>query len=389
MTCSDSTTPIKGMIGRWFANNSVPLSVFAISRLGLFLVAYLSLILLPDTADIARARPENLFVDGWLRWDASWYAEIADNGYTNEPRSWQQQRDTAFFPMYPLLIRAARLVIGDTYLSGLLISNVAFLVALMVLYRLVSDKFDSVVANRSIVLLAVNPFSFFFSAMYSESVFLLAVVCAFYFGERRRWVLAALCAAVAGATRMVGVLVVFGLTVLYLEFRSFDLSRVQPNILWLFLGLLGPASFMLFLAVKFGDPLQFVVSQDVPGWGASTNLWSAIMALQTLLPPGSIVAGTYSAMPIIHLLVCVVAVLLSVYAWRRQSTAYGHWAVLTTILSLTLWRSMGRYAITVFPLFTAAAALLEDERWYSAVVYLSTLLLALLTVVFTHWYWVA
>jgi len=196
----------------------VPLGVFAASRAGLGLLMYLSLALLPMRAGTFwRAYPDNLLLDGWVRWDAAWYRDIAEHGYTNMPSHEAFQRDTAFFPLYPLLMRALHVVVPDLYLCGLLISNVAVLAALILIYRLTSARYDAGVAQRAITVLAIYPFSFFFSAVYSESLFLLAATGAFVLGERRRWGWAALSAAAAGATRLVGVVTVLGLVLLYLD----------------------------------------------------------------------------------------------------------------------------------------------------------------------------
>ncbi|MFQ5855726.1 MAG: glycosyltransferase family 39 protein [Anaerolineae bacterium] len=328
-------------------------------------------------------------MDGWVRWDAGWYYDIAERGYTNVPRNEQGQRDTAFFPLYPLLVRTMKAIVRDTFLAGLVVSNAGFLVALTLLFRLVSNHYNAEVARRSIILLSVYPFSFYFSAMYSESLFLLAVVCAFYFGERQQWSWAALGAAAAGATRVVGAVTVVGLIVLYLEQIGFDWRKVRSDILWIPLGLLGLGTYMAFLAIRFGDPLQFVKSQYVPGWAAGVGIESALATVRASLAPQSIAAGHYPAMNLIHLSIFLFALLLSVLAWRQPRRAYAVWAILTILASFSLWRSMGRFAAVVFPLFIVASLMLDQDRWYQIVVYVSTLMLALFTVMYAHFYWVS
>ncbi|HYN90065.1 MAG TPA: mannosyltransferase family protein [Ardenticatenaceae bacterium] len=334
-----------------------------------------------------RAYPENLFLDGWPRWDAAWYATIVDTGYTNLPRV-DQQRDTAFFPVYPILVRLAKLVVDDTFVAGIIVSNVAFLLASIVFFRLVRSQYDAELAGRSLLLLSIYPFSFFFSAVYSESVFLLAVLCAFYFGERRRWGLAALSAAVAGATRIVGVVTVLGLLILYLEQVDFDWRKLRPNILWLLLGFSGLASHVIYLARRFGEPLAFVVSQREWGYYG----WDVSLLQETIRMTWSrqaILAGRFPAMDIIHLAFLVVTVVLALAAWRRPRIAYAVWATLTLLLSSSIWPSMGRFTSVVFPIYIVAALLLKKGPWFQVALFLSTLFLALFTIMYTHWYWVA
>jgi len=372
----------------WVAANAVPLGVFVASRAGLCVLMYLSLALLPmRPGAFWRAYPDNLLLDGWVRWDAAWYHDIALQGYTNVPGNQPFQRDTAFFPLYPLLIRALYGLVPDAYLCGLLISNIAFLGTLILIYHLTSARYGAGVAQRAIVLLSIYPFSFFFSAVYSESLFLLAAAGAFALGERRRWAWAALCAAAAGATRLVGVVVVFGLLLLYLDQISFDWRRVGLDILWLPLGTLGTLGYMAFLAARFGNPLQFVDSQYVPGWGAGIGLESAWQTIRALSPT-TILSGRYALMDAIHLLLFPPALALAALAARKLSIAYAAWSIATLLLSFALWHSMGRFVAVLFPIFVVAALLL-GQRGYQITVYMSLLLLALFTILFAHFYWVA
>lgn len=80
-----------------------------------------------------RAYPNNLFLDGWARWDSGWYKSIAEIGYSNLPMNEWGQSNTVFFPLYPLLMRMMRAIIPDTYICGVIISNVSFLLTLIVM----------------------------------------------------------------------------------------------------------------------------------------------------------------------------------------------------------------------------------------------------------------
>src|SRR5690606_24730807 len=112
-----------------------PLGVFLVSRLGLFLLAYLSLALLPlsQAPDLVTW---DLFGDvqllnGWARWDAGWYKDIAQYGYADVPR-FEEHRNVVFLPLYPLLVRWLALAVPHIGLSGLIISNLACAVGLVV-----------------------------------------------------------------------------------------------------------------------------------------------------------------------------------------------------------------------------------------------------------------
>ena len=145
-------------------------------------------------------------------------------------------------------------------------SNLAFLGALLLLHRMALARFGPDAAFRCVLLLSVFPFSFYFSAVYSESLFLLLAVASLYLAHQERWAAASLCALLCGATRVPGLALAPALGLLYLERIRFDLRRVRPDVLWLGLSVLGPLLFYAYLQVQFGDPwLAFKVTR-VPGW---------------------------------------------------------------------------------------------------------------------------
>ena len=371
----------------WIGNYRVPLGVFAISRLGLFLFNYFNLILIPfaKKEQALRAYPRNLLIDGWIRWDSGWYRSIVDNGYSNIPDS-EGSLNTAFLPFYPLVTRIVKTVTPDTYVAGLVVSNVAFLLALIVLYKLILRHYDADVAQRSLVLLAVFPFSFYFSTMYTESLFLLTVVLAFYFGERQQWLLAALAAAAAGATRLVGLFVGPALVILYLETVGFQWRKVRPNIAWLLLSAAGLAAFAVYLGIQFGDPVMFYTSQLTTGWG----FWSADDARQVIaqtLSVSALVRGSFPALDLLQLCIMVAALIGCALAWRRPRISYAVWGLLALMASFPVYVGMGRYVAVTFPLFILGGLALRDNRWYLAAVYLSTLFLALFMTMYSHWLW--
>ncbi len=375
------------LTSQWFSKNSYPLTVFLVSRAGIGILAYLSLIFIPiaDGKGFWRAYPDCLLLDGLARWDSAWYASIAQNGYTNIAQL-GEHRDTAFFPLYPLLIRILNTLVGDIHLAGILVSNISFFIAVVVLYKLVFAKYDEETARRTVALLAFNPFSIFFSAMYSESTFLLASVCVFYFGERKRWFFAGLSAAAAGATRAVGFLTTIALLLLYLEQIDFDWRKIRLNLAWAGAGLAGLGGYMLFLAMRFDDPLQFVRSQDVAGWGKGVTLQSAIETVKSFWPPAAILAGHIPALEILYLLVFAVSLMILALAAWRLPPAYTTWAAVTILASFSLWRSMGRFIIVVFPLYVAVVLLFGGKK-FELVLCTSALFMGLFTIMFTHWYW--
>jgi len=162
------------VVSGWLSAVRVPVTVFLVSRVGISLVMYLGLLLFGKPAGY-QAFPDNLFIDGFVRWDSFRYSTIVERGYTNQPDE-NGFRDTSWFPLYPIFTAAVARVVGNEYAAGLIVSNVSYLIGLLLLYRLVQLHFDEPVARTTIILLSIFPFSFFFSAMSAESLFFAAAV---------------------------------------------------------------------------------------------------------------------------------------------------------------------------------------------------------------------
>ena len=116
-------------------------------------------------------------------WDGLWYKLIAEESYGEHLNTYP-----AFWPLFPWLMNLGSDVFGvATETAGWMIANASFLVAFVLLYRLVLLDFDRTVARRTIIALAVFPTSLFFSAVYTESLFLLLAVGALYAARRGSW----------------------------------------------------------------------------------------------------------------------------------------------------------------------------------------------------------
>lgn len=374
-------------IAEWFKRYSFPILAFLLSRAGLLVLAWLSLVVLPMRIGdgLWRVFPQNLFLDGWSRWDSGWYVNIALHGYSDE--IFNVYRNTAFCPLYPLLIKGLTYLVGNAYIAGMLISNVSLLAACMVFYKMISERFDLDIAQKSLLLLLLNPFSFFFSAVYTESLFLLLVVLAFYFGSRKKWLLAALFTAAASATREVGILTVIPLLYLYFESIEFKWRRIRADIIWFGLSAVGIGGFMLFQAIQFGDPFLFIKSHNAPGWRDGVSLFSALDVLRTSFTWNALKTGAFPAVYLFHILTFLVGFGMLIVSRRKIHPAWWIWAMITILISLLAWVSVGRFLIVIFPLYIGTALLFKGKR-FDAVLYISVLLLSVFTILFSHWYWV-
>ncbi len=368
-----------------------PLAVFTVSRLGLFLVVYLSLILIPLNADVSAwsSFPGNKVLEGWARWDWGWYRDIAEHGYSAIPRL-GDQLNVAFFPAFPLAIRLTNAVTGNSALSAILISNLSSAASLVMLFQMIRRRYGDLVARWVVVLLATNPFSFYLSAAYSEGLFLLAAVWAFYFGERHKWALAAAGAAVASGTRAVGFTVGLGLIILYLDPIRFNWRKVRMNALWLLLTPAGLLAYMGLLWYRFQDPLLFVRARQAADWAGHFSMETLKNTVHGVLSVRAVISGDYPVVNLLHLCIGTVSVALIAAAWRRLELAHAAWAISCIAVSLYAgWANMGRYVLPVFPVFVAIPLLIKRQSALVVLTYINTILSGLLAILYSHWYWVS
>ena len=357
----------------------------------LVLWVYLGLLLVPAVRPgQPRPFPDNLFLDGWFRWDSGWYANIIQHGYrlvANE----EGQRNTAFFPLYPLLSRAVAWLVGNPYLAAFIVSNAALLIACLLLFRMTTRRYGAGVGLTTVSLLLSYPYSYYLTSMHTESLFLLGAVGAFYFADRRHWLLASLFAAGASATRVAGVLVGLGLLVSYLEQAEYRFERIRADIAALILCPMGLIAHMSFLWLRFGDPFEFAAAQRAPGWAGGFTAdkqgpaWAAARAAEQAAPHD--VLGML-AMPL-QICLALLAAWLLVTA-RRLPASYRIWALATLALSAASPGSLGRFVLVIFPVFIAAAQRLSvAPRARGAILAVGSALIAFLAYRQAHGFWTA
>lgn len=274
--------------------------------------------------------------------DAWWYQRIAETGY--RAANDEEKNKRAFFPLYPLLVRACR-VTGDFAIDGAIVSNLAFLGALIALGLLaLRSGLDADDAERAIFYVAFFPTSYFFSLPMTESLFLLLSVLSFLSANSDRWWGAGLAGALAAATRVTGILLLPVLLILAWQRHR----RLVPGMLWLAAIPIGLGAFMWHLHAVTGDAFAFLHAQQA--WGRTPRaFWQPLVDYlrnwREVGEPWNLLAFNFA----VALLLLVSAALLLV----RRQYALGAYAMLSVLLALSSGslQSIGRYAIVVFPLF--------------------------------------
>ncbi|MBV8782532.1 MAG: glycosyltransferase family 39 protein [Phycisphaerae bacterium] len=361
------------------------LAILLVFRIGLFAFVYLARALVDLPHPHGNTYPGNLFLDGWVQWDSEWYSRIASHGYTNVPNA-AGERDTAFFPLLPMLARLLGHVIGDVNLSGLLICNAAFLVAGMLIYQFARQWLDEPTALRAIVLLCVWPGAYVFSAFYAESLLLLASVGMFAAARRRWWLIAALCAAAGGATRPPGILLTPALILTYMQDMRW---RPKWDILYTLLGVCGVGGYTIYLWIRFDDPFAMMRAQGAAMWGGHSSITSLVRLFHDTANAtfSQIASGDLTLVDLLQVGLLIIAAAMAIAMWRKLPWVCSAWATAALALAWMRWISGARQAAVIFPLFIATGSVLRG-RYFYAVVYISTLLLALATFLFCQSQWI-
>lgn len=362
------------------------------------------------------------------RWDASWYLVIAHYGYRPDLGSFTASR-AAFFPLYPLGIRGLSDLGLPPVLAGVLISVVAFALALYGIHRLATLELGSVqsdpgqpsIARLAVLLTAFAPMAFFFSALYTESLYFALSVGLFWCARHGRWTAVGILGALAAATRSTGVLLLAPALLLYLhgpredrppDSLGFLRYRLRRDALWLLLLPLSIGAYMAYLGLRGGDPLLLFHAQHL--WGRDflapfAGVWQGLIAgfdgLRQLLSgqsqhvyfaPGQgspTIAAAHNLMLLAFLLLALPAL---VGVCRRLPAAYGVYVLAALALPLSTpvasqpLMSLPRFLVVLFPLSIWAAAWLAPRRRLTrAVLLASALLMALFVAQFSTWHWVS
>jgi hypothetical protein len=294
-----------------------------------------------------------------LNADAAWYADIARNGYEVRPFDASAEHNWAFFPLFPLLLRALGKLTGEYGLTGSILSSTLFFFALVQLHKLVLELgYGPDAADRAAFYLAAFPTSYFFSLPFTESLFLLLSVGCFLAATRDSWWLAGLFGALAASTRLIGVCLFPVLLLLYWQrYRSLNL-----NVLALLLIPAGIVPYMIFLHRITGNGLAFLDIQVA--WGHTFGfflkpLWEYVKSPLEI--------NWRWDFRFLNFLAALLAFGCAVVLFKRRQWALGVYTLLCVLIPLSAMRlqSLIRYIMVAFPIFivlaVAGRSLLIDQ----------------------------
>jgi hypothetical protein len=335
--------------------------------------------------------PSNPALDGWARWDSAHYIAVARYGYGNAA-SPSPDGGVGFFPLYPMLMRVIGKLTGQAdsnaglAVIGLILSAVFFLGATALFAQIARETLDLTGARFAIALFLFAPFAFFYTAVYTESLFVLEVVTAIWFARREQWWKAALVAALASATRLVGLAVIAG--VLWAAYKKgVALSRLVPLAL---VGGSGIAIFFIALWIKVDDFFAYFHTQSKWG-GWNDHVWFYVKLF--LQHPREAIQGDPRHLIIVaNVALGLICLALVPTMFRRLDPCTAMISGLLVIGQFVItWVSLGRYLMPAVGIYLAAAMLLDGERRFAyrqAVLAVSLIAMTGLTILFAVGFWV-
>lgn len=326
----------------------------------------------------------NAWLEPWQRWDTLHYQAIAERGYA--------AFEGALFtpPLYPNLMGLVASLTGmSTLVAGIVISNLAYLGALLAFYKLALEEIkDDQAALRATLYLALFPTSFFFLAAYTESLLLLGAALAIYAAHKRRWLKSGASAAVAALSRLVGATLVIPLG--YAAVSEFRKSKSFRPLLAPIGAIAGAIVLPLYAWLGLGlDPLAPLRAQTARFHGGfSIPGANLLQAFRRLALGEAFIADAFDLVFLILFIAC------GYFVWKKYSRMTAIYYV--SMLSLYLVRVAGsqpllgtsRYVLTLFPAFFVLAEWGRRPWVNRAILYTSIVGLLFLSGQFAIWGWV-
>ena len=356
------------------------------TRLPILLTGYIATLMFGISPSATRQISEDPLRNLPARWDATWYAEIARSGYKYDRRRSDEQQAIVFFPAYPMMMRTlAAFTIPerkeaddyDEYLEmqqvrlvwgGLVISLLAFFFALVLVYRWAELRAGPDAAAATVVLLSAYPFAVYFSAPYTEALFLLLVGGTFYAFERGRLTLAGAAGLLAGLTRPNGAMVSLALAILAvtpaLRREHRWIRRTAGGLLAAAMPGIGMLFYSAYVYSVSGNPLAWVEAQSAWGRGTEVTADHYAWVFRTIMNDGLLAYVRAAPAEIVQTAAVAFSLAMVWPVWHRIGPAYAVF-ILASLLPPILqggMLSVGRFTATLFPQFLALALLLPRER---------------------------
>jgi hypothetical protein len=294
-------------------------------------------------------------------WDGIWYRRVAVHGYLFVPG---HQSDTAFFPLYPILLRAVHFTGLPLDVAGLLLSNLFLLLALLVVYELGLALMPAADARRAAIFVAVFPTSYVFSMIYPESLVLGSMALAILLAVRDRWLACSFAGAAAALARPEGVLLVLPLAAIAVErWRTLAPNKRGQAVAGVLAAPAALFSFLLYLGWAVHDPFAWNETQQA--WGRSFSATGFALSLRRLVTDlGKNYWGLRDALFCVAFLVFLALAARARIAWPGKRWAWIVFGLAIVLLPLASgsMESDARFGLLALPVYWGLAVVAR-RRW--------------------------
>ena len=336
--------------------------LFIVERFGLLIWMYFIRIILPISIDQSNLRlmhvpiEVNPWLEPWQRWDTIHYQAISIYGY--------KAFDSALFapPLYPFLIHLLTpLTSNNSLIAAILISNIAFLFSLYILYIIAFLKYrNEKQALKIIYILLLFPLSFFFFAAYTESLFFLFFLITIYFLQHKKWVYASIFSGLSTLTRVTGI-VVFGLLIALLIIEIYHTKDIKP-IFSIAIGGMIALIFPLYVYFVMKMPIIAIFQAIARGGRIALPGLNVIVAIKKIIQGNMLFENILEISSLILLIYLIMA------GWKNYSLLYRLLSALFLLFYLTRLGNpqpligMARYIIVVVPIYFTLGDMIENQN---------------------------
>ncbi len=299
-------------------------------------------------------------VASFAHFDGIHYLRLINKGYDDTGSQ-------AFFPVYPLIIYTLSFGVFDPLYVAIVL-NVTLVFASLIL---ITNQLTDSHRTKFLLLFLSFPTSFYLITNYTESLFIFLVSLFFYFSKKKKYLLAAIVAGIASATRVVGIFL--ALTLLVELIQYFNANRqIITRSFWLYVAFMmsisvsGLLMYSIYLNSRYGDPLKFVHVMSMFGVGRSTGeivllpqLLYRYFRILTTSPLTSII-GLRALWELVTLVITGIALYVARHKLSLPAMIFCLSVIIFPTLSGTL-SSFPRYVLVAVPLFGGVAEVMDQR----------------------------
>jgi len=355
---------------------------FILSRILIFVTASFALTL--DEGPIFYEVTENKFLNAFSQYDSAAYIDIAENGYTDSNDKYFFTKGTyQWWPAYPLGVKVASYLLFENIpLAAFLVSNIFLVFAIYFIHKLFTLKFSKKNSMIALSIMLFFPTSYFLSASYSESLFILTASLGFYFAYKKEWLYANLAAGVCTLTRAYAFLIFPVLLLMYFKDKEYKIKKIDLKILTFSIIPIVLFGFMTYLYFTAGSPFKFM-DHSQTGRGFSYPLHGLFAALI------GIFSGTakYSFYHIFNAAILISFIFLIYRLKKHNFDMFLYTAlIMFLVVSQNTIEGISRYIFSLFPCFIAIPLLLKDFKFRNIIYSLYFIFSSLLLIILTVWH---